>query len=684
MGTGISLRHCWAGCRSARAFAALGLLLAFTAGTGHALRGSVAATTENHDLELLREMAVRLADVSYTTDDVFVLPRRIPEGIPLPATFPDEGWIVGTVARGPAPERLRSVTVFGEAPGDATAVLGDIEASLGEVGWYRARVPFPAADNISAPAGLGSDAPTPIDQLGRFDPSSYRSGTLCMDEGALMQLHIWAKGDGNSRFTANVQPRPSGSMGMMCTGTMGPPSMPPPGPFSRGAAAIPPLAAPAGVLVRSIPVPGSQGLGPIRSESAMVARTELNSAGLESAYADQLAAGGWTRVDGRDDGVLAWSRWIVPGEGVGPVSAVWHGLLVVMAVPGEDLRLLSVRVSSFVPEGSEPSSETFSVRADPGASMAADLDDPAALRTLIDHALGDRAVPISGTVSESSYYVGTLPPHGGFELPVPPGARLLGSVMRSGMTTVAVDAPGSYRDVAAFFERTLTSDGWVRTGPSATPSGFQNAGVWRNSQYCHPSAGQTISLGMRELANGVQDVRVMYTPPLLPSPYMTAPPVTPGAYCAPIADAPGGPRGPISRLSESDPSQIRLPALTLPHGAVLDGAPSAGGGSFGRAQQDAAAQTTQSAVELEAYLADQLPEGGWSRLAGHGEGALAWSLWRVPGGETTYGLLLVVDDRGENRRTLSIRIEPATLWSPGIMGPTAPPRPDQPPAEAEG
>jgi hypothetical protein len=678
METGSSMRHCWAGFCPVRALFALALVLAVTGGTHHASRASVAGTMESHELELLREMALRLADGSYTTDDVFLLPRRIPEGIPLPAAFPDEGRIVGTVARGPAPERLRSVSVFGEAPGDATAVLGDIEARLGEVGWYRARVPFPAADNISVPAGLGSDAPTPIDQLGRFDPSSYRSGTLCMDEGALMQLHIWATGDGNSRFTANVQPRPSGSMGMMCTGTMGPPSMPPPGPFSRGAAAIPPLAAPAGVLVRSMPVPGSQGLGPIRSETAVIARTELSSVGLESAYADQLVAEGWARLDGRDDGVMAWSRWIVPGGDVGPAATVWHGLLVVIAVPGQDLRLLSIRVSSLVQEGSQLSSETFNVRADPGTSLAAHLDDPAALLTLIDHALGDRAVPMSGTVSESSYYMGALPPDRGFELPVPRGGRLLGSVVRSGMTTVALDAPGSYRDVAAFFEHTLAADGWITTGQGATLGGFHNAGVWRNSQFCHPSAGQTINLGMREMANGLQDVRAMYTPPLPPPPYMTALPVTPGAFCAPFTDTATGSRGPISRPSEPDPNQVRLPVLTLPHGAVLDGAPSAAGGTTGRTQQDAAARTTKSAVELEAYLAAQLPDAGWSRLAGHGEGALAWSLWRLPGAEATYGVLLVVDDPGDNRRTLSIRVEAPALWSPGIPGPTAPLRPEQP------
>ncbi len=102
---------------------------------------------------------------------------------------------------------------------------------------------------------------------------------------------------------------------------------------------LPPLTPAAGVMIQGSGGSGSGG----RFQTTATARTTLSAADLEAGYAGQLAAAGWTRVAGATDGPLAWSTWMVPGDGS------YSGFLYVLETPRATTRELSIRVQATVP-----------------------------------------------------------------------------------------------------------------------------------------------------------------------------------------------------------------------------------------------------------------------------------------------------------------------------------------------
>jgi hypothetical protein len=138
-----------------------------------------------------------------------------------------------------------------------------------------------------------------------------------------------AAGVNDVRITLNGTPGP-------CTLPTAPPSVPAGPP---GANLIPRLQPPDGVTLQSGGGPGPTG-GPDSWSSQAVALTDKSVGELEAFFARQLQGAGWTRVDGQATGPVAWSLWQVPGEGG------WQGFFVVLNGPGENRRLLSVRVDS--------------------------------------------------------------------------------------------------------------------------------------------------------------------------------------------------------------------------------------------------------------------------------------------------------------------------------------------------
>jgi hypothetical protein len=79
------------------------------------------------------------------------------------------------------------------------------------------------------------------------------------------------------------------------------------------------------------------GSGSINRQSSESSATSSMTAGeLEAAFAKQLAAAGWTRLAGRDDGALAWSTWTSTESG-------WSGSLIVNDTSTKDRRSLLLR-----------------------------------------------------------------------------------------------------------------------------------------------------------------------------------------------------------------------------------------------------------------------------------------------------------------------------------------------------
>ena len=87
-------------------------------------------------------------------------------------------------------------------------------------------------------------------------------------------------------------------------------------------------------------VPGCTHGGSDGACCAVTDATTKGAAELESFFAQQLSAAGWTRVAGAVDSPLAFSTWKVPGDGD------WQGVLIVIEMPAKDRRSLMLRAES--------------------------------------------------------------------------------------------------------------------------------------------------------------------------------------------------------------------------------------------------------------------------------------------------------------------------------------------------
>lgn len=291
------------------------------------------------------------------------------------------------------------------------------------------------------------------------------------------------------------------------------------------------------------------------------------------------------------------------------------------------------------------------------AAQQPQADGDALLRELAERLLTPPVpVPPGVMLPPVRLLPGALPPDLPVTPPLPPGARLIGSVVRPvlfgkpGVTgpevgegiEVVLDVPGTAAAAMSYFTRELAAQGF---SPPAALRGFRpggflpSAGVSPAAFFCRDERGPYIDLSISVREAQPLDVRVRIQP--FPGP------------C-------GGPPGPSPVLPPPDP----LPPLEPPAGvAVLP--TSNGGSSFSRAS-DAVAETSTSAADLEAHYARQLAVAGWVRTAGGAGGPLAWSVWRVPAEESRpgdplgagerQGFLAVLEGPGAGRRSLHLQV----------------------------
>jgi len=282
-------------------------------------------------------------------------------------------------------------------------------------------------------------------------------------------------------------------------------------------------------------------------------------------------------------------------------------------------------------------------RSVPAASARADSgDEAAALRELAGRFLTQPGAG-PGTPGQSADLLpGQLPADLPLALPLPPGARLVGSVVRrrGGSTLlwdVILDAPGAPVDLLTFYRGQLLALGWTTPPSGPFGGGFLAAA---------PDTGSATYCGKAG------------SPPVL---VVTAAPAASGGSDVRIAiDAANAGACAIAPLPVPGPPRLtnRLPALTPPPGLTLA---QGGSGSYGgeRTSSDATALTDRSAGELAAYYGTQLQAAGWTQIASGGGGPFAWSVWNVPGDGGYQGLLSVLEAPGVNRRDLHVQVETA-------------------------
>lgn len=253
-----------------------------------------------------------------------------------------------------------------------------------------------------------------------------------------------------------------------------------------------------------------------------------------------------------------------------------------------------------------------------------------------------------GSTQTATLHPGALPPNAGFDLPIPPGAHIVGSVLRQRTNAnpsfdAVLDVPGSADDVTSFYERELGKKGL--TTPPVTqqmqPGGFQAVSPAKGSMFCKGDSLPYVSLSVFSRPNAANDVRVHFEPAQ-----------TAGAQQfigSPCSQRGGPPPG--------MPTQ-RLPALHAPNGVLLQSSGSSSGGP--RQQSDAVAITPQTAAELESFFAQELASAGWTRVAGGANPQLAYSTWKVPGDGDWQGVLIVIEMPTKDRRSLMLRAESPT------------------------
>jgi len=234
--------------------------------------------------------------------------------------------------------------------------------------------------------------------------------------------------------------------------------------------------------------------------------------------------------------------------------------------------------------------------------------------------------------------VGGLPPDLAGALPLPAGARLLGSALSSretrGSTLEAVfDAAGDPASVLAAYQRQLRDLGWemFEPGPGRLHGGFVSRRGGEGIMLRHGGRGPVLRAVAVAGSGQSVDLRVTLDWEM--------------------------PRHFAEWRGPRDPGEGRMPSLYPPPDVTVH--PQGGGGGGGRWRQEAVADTDLTAGELEAHFAAQLAEAAWARLDGRVEDAVAWSSWQLPGEGDWRGLLLVLALFGTRHRSLWMGIESA-------------------------
>ena len=277
----------------------------------------------------------------------------------------------------------------------------------------------------------------------------------------------------------------------------------------------------------------------------------------------------------------------------------------------------------------------------PGGARAQQPDpDLDRLRQLVVRLLGQSGVTPDGRPITADILLGDLPADAPIPLLVPPGGRVVGSVLRRAGddivgVTAALDVPGTAETIVGFYERELPVRGFrpLPTG-FAVQGGFQPTGQPSFRSFCGAPSGPFLNVTIATPPSGPSEVRIN------------------GDTLS------EGPCGVSGGLAPGFPDGTPLPLLTPPSGVVVQlGGPFIFGGPpmpGNRLVSEATALTDFGVAELEATFAAQLGAAGWTRLAGDADAVLAWSRWQVPGEEGRVGFLYVLTGPGPGQRTLHL------------------------------
>ena len=219
-------------------------------------------------------------------------------------------------------------------------------------------------------------------------------------------------------------------------------------------------------------------------------------------------------------------------------------------------------------------------------------------------------------ISEHQYaamHVGAVPEQ--FGIPVPAGARVVGSVIRGPeddpeVVTAYLEVPGSADRIRAGFDELFGARGFKPKAhgfPGPGGGGFQHTmmpmPMAQGAMYCAGEEGAFYNLGIG--AGDPAAVSVMWN-------------------AGQMGWNPCSSRRPGHPMQEME----EIPSLSAPPGVMMQGG--GGGGSPGAWYAQGIAFTTMSAKTLLAHFASELETVGANELAREDAETASWGRWKLP------------------------------------------------------
>ncbi len=229
--------------------------------------------------------------------------------------------------------------------------------------------------------------------------------------------------------------------------------------------------------------------------------------------------------------------------------------------------------------------------------------DDAALRELALALIAPRNV---GAAPEDGRQLlpGQLPPDFASDFPLPPGARVVGSLVAPS-PVVVLDTEQAGEDVVVFYQQQLTAAGWSIQDPMrARHGGFLHAGmVDRQYGQFYREDGPSLAVMTYAMPGGRTSVHLTLTP-------------DGGAAMAM--------RGVRNRQMRPDMWQILPPIAPPPHSEQFQ---EGGSGGDDRITTSARVESDLDLTTLAAHYIAQLERAGWQRTDSGENGPVAWNTW---------------------------------------------------------
>ena len=331
--------------------------------------------------------------------------------------------------------------------------------------------------------------------------------------------------------------------------------------------------------------------------------TNLGPQAVEGYLRDQLLSTRWVLEEHGGDGPIAWSTWDVQDEPGGP----WDGLLAVVRLPGGESSV-SFRLYRAGPE----------LTTTPTPAPVLIPDDKKGLEELLARFFSESGKGRWRILPEA------LP--SGFDIPLPPGARVVGSVMVAEEDSAAeeaqiiLDVATDPREVERFFQEELAESGWYRPQSFALRGYVAAEGTLVSSMpfllFCNDAEDISMQITISPAEDGLSGVRIASSDPS-------------GFLC--------------SRSGRSAPTLSILPTLKVPPGSKIEGSGTGDGGD--QANAEVTLLTDLTAVALAEHFGGQLEKFAWVLMEEGADGPSAWSIWKYEDsdGNPWVGLLLAID-----------------------------------------